>query len=253
MVLLCVQICLSLNDASDNEVETSHQCGNKGELSLRIFYGREATVNDWPWLASLFLMPQRIFFCAGSIISVNRVLTAAHCIYDKKSKFPFKPEQLEVHLGKHRLSVQDENGSTFFIPSKIFLHPDWKVNSDRWEGDIAVLISSSDIKFKPNIQPVCLFSQSDESYGKVGMVVGWGKSQNRNIKHEDVPNEISVTEADTLKSLLENPGFTELLSIGHNFFVKGLVSGSGPCNGDSGKFFTTKEKLIYYYYVFDYP
>merc|ERR1712203_1303808 len=54
-------------------------CGIEGPAIKegRIVGGVEATEHAWPWQVALFI--DDAWFCGGSIISENYVLTAAHC------------------------------------------------------------------------------------------------------------------------------------------------------------------------------
>merc|ERR1711936_709089 len=52
-------------------------------LQPRIIGGQGARSGDFPWQAALFVIDDwgnELFKCGGSLISVNKVLTAAHCI-----------------------------------------------------------------------------------------------------------------------------------------------------------------------------
>ncbi|KAK3586779.1 hypothetical protein CHS0354_016954 [Potamilus streckersoni] len=44
----------------------------------KVLYGREATLGQFPWQIALYSYSS--FYCGGSIIHPNWVLTAAHCV-----------------------------------------------------------------------------------------------------------------------------------------------------------------------------
>merc|ERR1719187_139774 len=56
------------------------ECGIEGPPMKqdRIVGGVEAQANQWPWEVALFI--DDAWFCGGSLISENYVLTAAHCV-----------------------------------------------------------------------------------------------------------------------------------------------------------------------------
>lgn len=50
-----------------------------GYPGTRIVGGSEVRENEYPWMASLW-NAKRKFFCGGSIVTDQYVLTAAHCL-----------------------------------------------------------------------------------------------------------------------------------------------------------------------------
>merc|ERR1712076_199006 len=67
-------------------------CGIEGPAREgRIVGGVEATEHAWPWQVALFI--DDAWFCGGSIISENYVLTAAHCAAQ-----PHAHERLHLHI-----------------------------------------------------------------------------------------------------------------------------------------------------------
>merc|ERR1711973_940702 len=60
-------------------IDLQSECGIEGPPSKdRIVGGFEAEPNQWPWQVALFV--DNAWFCGGSLISENYVLTAAHCV-----------------------------------------------------------------------------------------------------------------------------------------------------------------------------
>merc|ERR1712066_741419 len=54
------------------------ECGIEGPPAKdKIVGGYEAQENQWPWQVALFI--DNAWFCGGSIISENYIMTAAHC------------------------------------------------------------------------------------------------------------------------------------------------------------------------------
>ena len=55
------------------------------DKSVRIVAGQEVKRNSIPWQVSLRYKDDKTAFCGGSIVSENRVVTAAHCVMDEST------------------------------------------------------------------------------------------------------------------------------------------------------------------------
>merc|ERR1739848_894248 len=74
-------------------------CGIEGPpMKNRIVGGHEAQEHQWPWTVALFI--DDAWFCTGSLISENYVLTAAHCA-DGASYF-------DIMAGAHNVRASSE-------------------------------------------------------------------------------------------------------------------------------------------------
>ena len=62
------------------------ECGRRRHPSVplrptpRIIGGSPSRVGDWPFLAALLGGPEKVFYCAGVLISDQWLLTASHCV-----------------------------------------------------------------------------------------------------------------------------------------------------------------------------
>merc|ERR1712018_452949 len=82
------------------------ECGIEGPPAKdKIVGGYEAQENQWPWQVALFI--DNAWFCGGSIISENYIMTAAHCA-DGASYF-------DIMAGAHnvRASSEPQGGDHF--------------------------------------------------------------------------------------------------------------------------------------------
>ena len=60
---------------------------NRSEIVSYIIGGRYAKDGEVPWQVSLWrVINKDDFYCGGSILSDQWILTAAHCIYKKEPK-----------------------------------------------------------------------------------------------------------------------------------------------------------------------
>lgn len=71
----CVLFCAIIS-LSGNSFATELQCGNRPmAISSRTFGGYKISRNEWPWLVALIHAPLEAFFCGGSLISEQHVLS----------------------------------------------------------------------------------------------------------------------------------------------------------------------------------
>merc|ERR1711892_450520 len=77
------------------------ECGVPGGAAgERIVGGTEATPHSFPWMAALFI--NDAWFCGGTLISDEYILTAAHCTTDATTA--------RILLGAHDVKAAEEEG-----------------------------------------------------------------------------------------------------------------------------------------------
>ena len=70
-------------------------CGKRGLSSERVIGGVEASPHTWPW--SVALLRFDAYFCGGSLINDQWVVTAAHCLYNREHQADY----MDAVLGEH--------------------------------------------------------------------------------------------------------------------------------------------------------
>lgn len=121
-----------------------------------------------------------IFQCGGTLIDDKHVLTVAHCVsalknsgYDSESS-----SGLIVRLGEWDTQQESELIShEDYEVIKVFVHPEF-MNQSLW-NDIAILRLGTTVELKPNVNPVCLPSPTDQFEGQTCVTTGWGKNAYR--------------------------------------------------------------------------
>ena len=151
-LLLIFVLTLFLRISSGNEFT----CGKKFISTGLIIGGTFSGRGQWPWMSALYLKSTQSYFCGGNLISVQHVLTAAHCIHPKDTPTRQKSEEIEVLLGKYDLSKNVEAGSARRDVRKIIVHEDWNFLSMSYDADIAILILNEAVRLTEYITPVCL-------------------------------------------------------------------------------------------------
>merc|ERR1712107_694586 len=126
------------------------ECGIEGPPSKsRIVGGEEAEPNQWPWIVALFI--DNSYFCGGSLITENFVMTAAHCV---DGAFEF-----DVMAGAHDIREYYEDTRIEITSFFGFTHEDW--DPERLANDIALISLPYPISFNSYIRPACLPNPGD--------------------------------------------------------------------------------------------
>ncbi|XP_052744659.1 chymotrypsin-like elastase family member 2A [Bicyclus anynana] len=203
--------------------DLSH-CGRRGVDSELVVDG-EATPGAWPWYAALFdsSTSNSKYYCAGTLIANNYVLTAGHCTINRKA------ENLIVTLGKHdRNSL---NYSALFTERKVekIIVPK-TYDMYMMVDDIALL----KLEKAPSAtaQPACLWRGPTSSMETInGTVVAWGFDEyDKPMPSLQQANMPTVSNAICTDA---HPDFTLVLNK-NNFCAGYSAQGTSVCNGDGG-------------------
>merc|ERR1712226_1547621 len=137
-------------------------CGIEGPAREgRIVGGVEATEHAWPWQVALFI--DDAWFCGGSIISENYVLTAAHCA-DGASYF-------DVMAGAHNVRESSEPNRVEITSYNGWTHPEW--NTQDLSSDLALIELPSPMPMNDYISTSCLPAAGEtpgDKWTQVGIV-----------------------------------------------------------------------------------
>jgi Trypsin len=176
-------------------------------------------------------------------ILLFHTIEAAHCFQNKGHPNPVAPEFVKAFMGKYDLNITDELGSKSSLIWKIFIHPDWNWNEEKFDADISMIVIYHRVKFNQQIQPVCLPKPSYHEVRGNGVVVGWGRSENTGYSHgyESRPNQLLIPAVNSSHCYTT---FSILGSFSSNrAFCGGYENqGRAPCLGDSGGGFYMKDE-----------
>ncbi|KAF6213486.1 hypothetical protein GE061_011206, partial [Apolygus lucorum] len=178
-----------------NDVYSEIQyCGQtfSSVTSERIINGVQSKPQEFPWMAKLIL--NTYFFCGGTLIATNYVLTAGHCVASHLNGSSFlpisqrgnvknfrilRPDNLKVYFGVMKFKDPDPPVQSQVL--EIILHPLYDVFSthgyELQTNDVA-LLRIEPVVFSQAILPVCLPNQGDAVLdGTLLTVAGWGLIQ----------------------------------------------------------------------------
>jgi len=197
------------------------QCGVPAvQGGSRIVGGYEAVPHSFPWMAALFVDEQ--WFCGGTIISDEWVLTAAHCANGASS--------MRVMLGAHNVREATEEGRIEVVTTDFFTHPGW--SQFNLHNDLALVHLPYALNFTENIRPVCLPSHSEAGThwdGEEAVASGWGKPTDSSTS---ISPTLRWVETDTISNTacwIEFP-----TAVNKNVICISGAHGKSTCNGDSG-------------------
>ncbi|XP_022814717.1 brachyurin-like [Spodoptera litura] len=195
-------------------------------LNSRIVGGAVAPVYAHPYLAGLlidiigFSSPSA---CGGTLLSANRILTAAHCWFDGFNQ----AHRITAVLGSPFLF----HGGVRVFPSAIAIHPTYDFRT--FANDIAMLYLPVHIQFSGQIQPIALPSGSllhMDYTNETVIAAGYGR-------YSDVTNPTTNTMArNVLLEVIELQkcrSYYGDLVLDSNICTNGY-GGVGICQGDSG-------------------
>lgn len=195
--------------------------------------GVEAAAHSWPWSVALLRFDS--YFCGGSLIDEEWVLTAAHCVYGREDQGDY----MQVVLGEHDRTVNENTEQNFDI-AKIIPHKGY--SSITLDNDIAMIKLKKKVTLKKDrlgnpdkIGLVCLPKQGqNQDMDKLCYITGWGKkkhpgSSSTILMEGEMP---VVTNAACAKQNSRWGG----TKITKNMLCAGQKPGTiiSGCHGDSG-------------------
>jgi len=157
----------------------------------------------------------------------------------------FLARDITVLLGVHDLSKRYEGGRNYYAVQNISVHPDWNPKTDTFDADIAVMVLETEVAFSRYIQPICLMDSSSTLATRTeGVVVGYGKDENPDKDHVNIPKSLKMPIHQNEDCFLKYPSLVTLSS--KRTFCGGSGIGTGVCQGDSGSGLVVTDGTAYY-------
>lgn len=216
---------MDISSNSNKTKSTRAVCGEEGPPAKdRIVGGEEAAPNQWPWMVAIIIDDS--WFCGGSIISENFVLTAAHCA--KNAEF------FTVLAGVHKYRDETEPHRMEITSYNGWIHPEW--DHPVFSHDLALIQLPEPIIFNDYIKPVCLPEKDDTANGgDLATATGWGVYSDSEGQLSDV-----LRMAQNLPIMSNEECRKTFGLVGDGMVCTDTTGGHGPCQGDSGGPLVTK-------------
>ncbi|KAI9297752.1 trypsin-like serine protease [Neoconidiobolus thromboides FSU 785] len=177
--------------------------------------------------------------CGGTIISYNKILTAAHCTFDDIKDF-------KVHLHRHDLSksISDEGASIYNVTNRLN-HPKFKSAAEGYDISIWT-INKEDDKTNTIVYPKLDPGELSVKTGLKLFAIGWG----RTVEKGDPSNtllevQLPIVDFNKCKNNYKSQGLnldinTQLCA---GYFEDMQMD---TCQGDSGGPLFIKIEQVYY-------
>ncbi|XP_075924304.1 coagulation factor X-like isoform X4 [Petromyzon marinus] len=180
--------------------------------------GMDCPRGDCPWQALVKL--ENNLYCGGTILNLEWILTAAHCL-------PLKP--WNVVVGEHNLGVTES--SEQHVPIKnIVVHS--RYDPITFDNDIALLQLERPLNFSRLVLPACLPERDFADKVLVeeqSRISGWGSLHHRGIK----ATVLQIAEVPFVDTLRCKESSSSLVT--KNMFCAGYSDGTkDACQHDSG-------------------
>lgn len=193
--------------------------------STQIVGGTTAAKGAWPWtsLVLVSLGDNLYKMCGGTLVSKNKVITAAHCVIDTATNKVYSTSLATVRLGDVSMTGSD---MVVHSVSSIVTHPSYD-HATSW-NDIAVL-TLSDSSSQTTLQPAD-FSPAD---GSNVTVVGWGNTAYQGTSSSTLLQAtVQVIPRATCISNYLSGNYAS--NNAYEICAGKLSGGVDACNGDSG-------------------
>ncbi|XP_055836759.1 phenoloxidase-activating factor 2-like [Episyrphus balteatus] len=235
-----LETCCDNNDMSDL-LKLKNGCGyrnqNGVELQNKELADNEAKFGEFPWMVAILnkiILSGKVlslYNCGGTLIALNVVLTAAHCVNVKQTKnYSVRAGEWEPNSDSEPYSHQERQVAGIIVHEKY--------NNRSLQNDIALLFLETSFDKAPHINTICLPPAS--AYTNIGMsrciASGWGKTNFGTGKYPNILKKIDlpvVPNAKCEKDLRKTP-LGRSFKLHYSFMCAGGETGKDTCQGDGG-------------------
>ncbi|KRG00138.1 uncharacterized protein Dwil_GK12917 [Drosophila willistoni] len=186
---------------------------------------------EFPWTIALLRSGNATYFCAGSLIHPQVVMTAVHCVIGQQpGSFVARAGEWDSQTTKERLPYQEQS------VQRIITHPNYK--SRNVANDFALLILSQPFILGDHINVVCLPQQNaSPAPGTSCFSSGWGKDVfGASGKYSAIMKRVPlpVVDFDTCQHQFRGTRLGPKFALDRSFMCAGGQRGVDTCQGDGG-------------------
>lgn len=143
-------------------------CGTQpGLIAVKLVSkGEKVTIGEYPWHTGLYKLERPgsiLYFCGGSLINENTILTAAHCLTEHTGTI--SADRVYAKLGTVNVNILGTYGKDY-PASKITLHP----NNINHRHDIALIRLKTNVEYTHYILPICYSNENFDYINAAGRV-----------------------------------------------------------------------------------
>lgn len=169
--------------------------------------GVQTAVTKVPWHAGIYKRATEQsnfeYICGGSIISANVVISAMQCFWDLNDDKPYATSMFRIAVGKfyRDFNHPDEVEFQQFAIENIDYDETYRDIEGFYTADMAIVVLKSFVEYKVHIAPVCIKSFNSIGHrelatGAVGMVAGWGMSDEKGL----LSDRLKIVTVDVVAS-----------------------------------------------------
>ncbi|CAG9788349.1 unnamed protein product [Diatraea saccharalis] len=198
------------------------------QIQNRIVGGVSAPPNEHPYLAGLIINFWNIAgqsVCGSSLLSSNRLVTAAHCWFDGKNQ----GSQFTVVLGTNLLF----QGGLRIPTSHVIMHPQWAPAT--LANDVAMIYLPFPVQFTTTVQPISLPNWQelgDLFVGNWATAAGYGFTNDQQTG-VTLAQSVSHVNLQVITEVQCRAVFGPTFILPSTLCTNG-AGGVGVCRGDSG-------------------